>query len=87
MEMAEVEAPAVILATAMFARLSFKPSSTDLLTEVPRRRTSHGPLGTSGEFPRAIGDRLYRAIGDRIHVLSGTGIARKTKELRWLGRP
>jgi plasmid replication initiation protein len=48
---------------------------------------SHSLLGTSCEFPRAIGDRPYRAIGDRIHVLSGTGIARKTRQLRWLGRP
>ena len=48
---------------------------------------SHSLLGISCEFPRAIGDRRYRAIGDRIHVLSGTGTARKTKQLRWLGRP
>ena len=49
----------------------------------PARRV----LGISCELPRAIGDRPYRAIGDRIHVLSGTGIARKTRKLRWLGRP
>ena len=66
-------------------RLSFKPHPSIRWPKRPVAAASHSLLGISCEFPRAIGDRPYRAIGDRIHVLSGTEIARKTKQLRWLG--
>ena len=57
--------PAIERAPSGAERLSFKPASIDLPTDGSRRGHASAALGTSCEFPRAIGDRASRAIRDR----------------------
>ena len=83
--------PAIALrSNARPRRQSASPSSHRPLTFRPKARVTanaSGALGTTCEFPRAIGDRPSRAIGDRILVPSGTKIQRKGKWIKALARP
>jgi hypothetical protein len=68
-------------------RLSFRPSSIDLLAEARRCHWVSQLLGISCEFPRAIEDRLYGANGDPPHSAISDLNRQKIQEVHGLGVP